>query len=147
MGLKMSLSTLTHKVGAILSTSLIEFLFSGDSDATTDRRAYTRVRVRFAGSIDFEGRRIPVRGINLHRAGAGISLDEPLPVGTLVFFYGKTHGLMGWATVRWCSGPSLSKYCAGLEFRGSLMRAEAGNWQFSYVQSSSGAAGVPVQTN
>ena len=143
----MSLSTLTNKVGAMLATSLADLLLSGDSEASTDRRAYSRLKVRFEGSIDFDGRRIPVRGTNLHRAGAGIRLEEPLPAGTLVFFYGKTHGLMGWATVRWCSSASGSKYHAGLEFRGSLMRAEAGNWQFSYVQSSSGAASVPVQTN
>jgi hypothetical protein len=143
----MNLSTLTSRVGEILSTGLAGLLFESDSDSAADRRAYTRVRARFEGSVDLEGRRIPVRGTDLHRAGAGITADAPLPLGTLVFFYERTHGLMGWATVRWCSWQGGSKYHAGIEFRGPLMRAEAGNWQFSYVQSSSCPAGVPVSTN
>jgi hypothetical protein len=65
-------------------------------------------------------------------------------VGALVFFYGKTHRLMGWATVRWCSPQGGSKFCAGLEFRSALMRAEAGSWQFSYMRSPEGATGIPV---
>lgn len=139
----MNLSTLTSRVGEIFSAGLAG-LFSDDSDSSGDRRAYTRVKTRFEGSLDLEGQRIPLFGFDLHRAGAGISVETPLPVGALVFFYGKTHGLMGWATVRWCSWQGRSKYFAGLEFRSALMRAEAGNWHFSYVQSSEDAAGIPA---
>ena len=139
---QMNLSTLTSRVGEILSAGLTS-LFEDDSDSSTDRRAYSRVRTRFEGSIDLEGQRIPVCGIDLHRAGAGISAETPLPVGALVFFYGKTHGLMGWATVRWCSWQG-GKYYAGLEFRSALMRAEFGSWQFSYVRSPEGAEGIPA---
>src|SRR5690348_4748448 len=112
----MSLSTFTSKVGEILSTGLASLRFEGGAAAPSDRRAYTRVKVRFAGSVDFEGRRTSVRGIDLHRAGARIAADEPLPVGALVFFFAKSHALMGWATVRWCSSRDGSKYHAGLEF-------------------------------
>ena len=122
-------------------------LFEPDSASSKDRRAYTRLKVKFEGSVDLDGRRIPVRGTDLHRAGAGMLADEPLPTGGLVFFYEKTHGLMGWATVRWCSCQGGSKYQIGVEFRSSLMRAEAGSWQFSYVQSSTCASSVPSATN
>ena len=143
----MGLTTFTSRVGEILSNGIASLLFEDDADSSTDRRAYTRMKARFDGSVDFDGRRIPVRGTDLHRAGAGITVDEPLPPGTLLFFYEKTHGLMGWATVRWCAWQGGWNYHAGLEFRSSLMRAEAGSWQFSYVQSSSGTAGIPAPTN
>jgi hypothetical protein len=139
----MNLSTLTSRVGEIFSAGLAG-LFADDSDSSGDRRAYTRVKTRFEGSIDLEGQRIPVGGVDLHRAGAGIRTEAQLPVGALVFFYGKTHRLMGWATVRWCSSRGGSKYCAGLEFCSALMRAEAGSWRFSYVRSPQGATGIPV---
>jgi PilZ domain-containing protein len=139
----MNLSTLTSRVGEIFAAGLAG-LFTDDSHSAGDRRAYTRMKTRFEGSIDLEGQRISVCGIDLHRAGAGIRSEAPLPVGALVFFYGKTHRLMGWATVRWCSPQSGSKFCAGLEFRSALMRAEAGSWQFSYVRSPEGATGIPV---
>jgi len=142
----MDLSTITSRMGTILVTGFTGLFGSGE-EQSADRRAYTRIRARFRGSIDWEGRRIPVRGIDLHRAGTGISLDEPLPPGALVFFYGRTHGLMGWATVRWCACEGGSKYHAGLEFRSGLMRAEAGNWHFSYVQSSHCPAGIAAPTN
>lgn len=138
----MTLSTLTSRVGEILSTGLASLGFEENSPLPAERRAYTRMKVRFVGSIDFDGRTLPVRGIDLHRAGCGISADEALPVGALLFFYEKTHGLMGWATVRWCSCQGGSKYQAGLEFRSGLMRAELGRWQFSFVQSSGARAPV-----
>lgn len=140
---QMNLSTITGRVGEILSAGLAG-LFTDDSDSSGDRRAYTRVKTRFEGSIDLDGLRIPVSGIDLHRAGAGICTEAPLPVGALVFFYGKTHRLMGWATVRWCSPHGGAKYCAGLEFRSPLMRAEAGNWRFSYVRATEDATGIPA---
>lgn len=129
----MNFNALTTRVSEIFTTGLASLL-TDDTDSAADRRAYTRVPVAFEGSIDWDGRRIPVRGLDLHRAGAGISIDEALPPQSLVFFYDKSHGLMGWATVRWCAHHGRSKYHAGLEFRSALMRAEAGKWQFSYVQ-------------
>lgn len=140
---QMNLNTLTSRVEEMLFPGLAA-LFGNNSDSSTDRRAYTRVKTRFEGSVDLDGQRVPVHGMDLHRAGAGIMADAQLPVGSLVFFYERTHGLMGWASVRWCSWRGGSKYFAGLEFRSPLMRAEVGNWQFSYVQAAGDAAGIPV---
>ena len=139
----MNLSELTSRMEEILFPGLAG-LFQEDSDSTRDRRAYTRVKSRFDGSVDLDGQRISVDGLDLHRAGAGVSSEARLPSGALVFFYERTHGLMGWATVRWCLWHGGSKYFAGLEFRSPLMRAEAGSWQFSYVQSAGDAAGIPA---
>lgn len=131
----MSLTTFTNRVGELLSAGLSGLRVEGDSPSFVDRRAYTRARVRFAGTIDADGHRIPIRGIDLHRAGARIAADQPLTTGSVLFLFDKSHGLMGWATVRWgCwSGPN---FHLGLEFRHPLMRAEAGTWQFSCVVSS-----------
>jgi hypothetical protein len=130
----MSLSTFTNKVGEFLSAGLAGLRVDGDAPSFLERRAYARARVPFAGSVDADGHRLAVRGIDLHRAGARISLDQPLPAGTVVFLFDKSHGLMGWATVRWGSWHG-HKYHLGLEFRHPLMRAEAGTWQFSCVLS------------
>jgi hypothetical protein len=138
----MGLSTFTSRIGELFSNGLAGLGLEGDSSEYPDRRAYTRVKVRFEGSVDFQGRRFPVQGIDLHRGGTGIRMEQPLPVGALVFFFEKKHGLMGWATVRWCSSRGGSRYQVGLEFRSALMRAEAGDWQFSFVQTSGAASAV-----
>src|SRR5690349_8743901 len=99
-----------------------------------DRRVYSRIKCRFKGTLEFNGRKLRVQGSNLDRGGAGVISHEPLPVGAIAFLYAKSYGLMGWATVRWCSTRRrASEYRIGLEFRSSLMRAEVGSWDFSYV--------------
>ena len=130
----MTLGTITNKMGELLSTSLGGLWVEDDAPAFVERRAYARARVRFNGTIDADGQRISVRGIDLHRAGARIAVEEPLPVGAVVFFFARSLGLMGWATVRWGSWCG-QKYHLGLEFRQPLMRAEVGIWSFSCVLS------------
>jgi len=136
----MDLTTLTNKLGGFLSTGLADLLFERNTDFI-ERRAYTRLKFRFKAFLDVNGHRFQVRGIDLHRGGAGIVSESPLPIGALTFVYAKPHGLMGWATVRWCSRSS-SQYHMGLEFRSPLMRAEVGTWQFSRVPPNHGAEAV-----
>jgi len=130
----MNLATFTNKVEGIISSGLAGLWYETNPPSpSSERRAYTRMKVQFKGSVDFEGQRLRVRGIDLHRAGARLSSDRRLPLGARVFFYAKSHGLMGWAIVRWCSWGQ-SNYQVGLEFRHPLMRAEAGSWQFCSVE-------------
>ena len=133
----MDLSTFTSKLGGILSAGLAAFRLDSDS-AVSERRAYARMKLDFKVFLHVNGRQHQVRGIDFHRAGACVSSGEPLPVGAIVFFCAKSYGLIRWATVRWCAWRSPSQYYVGLEFRSPLIRAEVGNWQFSYVPSATG---------
>lgn len=139
----MTLSTISSRMGKILSTSNPPARTEEGSPCFLERRAYPRPKVRFVGTLDVEGRRIPVRGVDFHRAGARVTADYPLPVGTVVFFFAKSHGLMGWAKVRWGAWHE-HKFHLGLEFRNPLMRAEAGKWQFSWVDDASNGVFVPA---
>jgi len=130
----MDLSTFTSKLGGILSTGLAGLLVDDDSQFI-ERRSYPRLKFRFTAVLEVNGQRFQARGTDLHRLGAGISSDLPLPLGALVFLHAKPYGLMGWAEVRWCAERGLSRYQIGLEFRSPLMRAEVGTWQFHYVPS------------
>ena len=138
----MTLSTISSRMGKILSTGNTPPRIEGGSPHPRERRAYPRPKVRFEGTIDVEGRRIPVRGVDFHRAGARIAADYPLPTGAVVFFFAKSHGLMGWAKVRWCAWRT-HRFHLGLEFRNPLMRAEAGKWQFSRVDEASNGVFIP----
>ena len=138
----MTFSTISSRMGKILATAQTPPQIEGGSPRFLERRAYPRPKVRFAGTIDVEGRRIPVRGVNFHRAGARVASDYPLPIGAVVFFFAKSHGLMGWAKVRWAAWHA-HKFHLGLEFRNPLMRAEAGRWEFSCVDGASNGVLVP----
>jgi hypothetical protein len=140
----MDLSIFTNKLGGILSAGLAAFRVDSDS-AVIERRAYARMKLDFRAFLHFNGRRLQVRGIDFHRAGSCVRSNQPLPVGAVVFFCAKSYGLIGWATVRWCAWRSPSQYYVGLEFRSPLIRAEVGNWQFSYVPSARGPEVGPVQ--
>ena len=123
----MILRTLTTNLGKVLTTP--------EAGAEpVERRFYPRPKLRFSGTLDTEGQRIPFRGINLHRLGARIVSERPLAPGAVVFFFATSHNLMGWATVQWGVWRG-QKYHMGLEFRNPLMRAEAGDWSFSCVHS------------
>jgi len=124
----MTLRTLTTNLGKVLTTP------ETPAEPTVERRFYPRPKLRFEGTLDTEGQRIPFRGINLHRLGARVTAEQPLARGAIVFFFATSHNLMGWATVQW-GGWRGQKYHMGLEFRNPLMRAEAGDWSFSCVQS------------
>jgi hypothetical protein len=124
----MTLRTLTNSLGKVHATP------DTVCETPAERRFYPRPKLRFEGTLDAEGQRIPFRGINLHRLGARIVGDQPLPAGTVVFFFATSHNLIGWATVQWGAWRG-QKYHMGLEFRNPLMRAEAGDWSFSCVRS------------
>lgn len=138
----MNLSIITSHVGKILSPGSAPAQPEEDAPRLLERRAYPRPKVRFAGTLDVEEQRIPVRGIDLHRAGARVAADYPLPTGTVVFFFAKSHGLMGWAKVQWGAWHG-HKFHLGLVFRNPLMRAEVGSWQFSSVDGASNGVFVP----
>ena len=98
-----------------------------------DLRFYNRYRSRFKGWLDLSGQKRGIRGIDLNNSGALVTSKAPAPPGSVVFLYIKSHGLMGWGKVKHCSRSGL-KYRIGLEFRGSLLRAREGDWNFSTVR-------------
>ena len=140
----MDLNIFKSKLGGVISAGLAAFRVDSDS-GVSERRAYARMKLDFRALLHFNGRRLQVRGIDFHRAGSCVRSDQPLPVGAVVLFCAKSYGLIGWATVRWCAWRSSSQYYVGLEFRSPLIRAEVGNWQFSYVPSALGPEVEPVQ--
>jgi hypothetical protein len=95
-----------------------------------DSRYYNRFDSRFKGWLAFNGKRLGIRGIDLNNSGALISSRVPLAPGDSVFLYIESARLMGWAEVRHCVRGRLLGYKVGVEFRGQLMRATEGNWQF-----------------
>jgi hypothetical protein len=140
----MDVRILTSKFTGILSSGLTRL--RGEQDpALTERRGYTRWKVRFPAFLEMEGRRIQVQGLDLHRGGAGVTSESPMPAGALAFFCGKPFGLVGWAMVRWCIPHGASRYRIGLEFRSPLMRAPAGRWHFSCVPLAGANEPVPIQ--
>jgi hypothetical protein len=101
--------------------------------APSDRRFCSRVRSKFKACLDFDGRRFRARGVNFDRFGALVKLKRELTPGSRVFLYLKSERLMGWATVRHCSRKGPLTYRVGMQFRGPLMRVEAGHWEFQRV--------------
>jgi|SRR5579862_1658762 len=140
----MDVRNLTNKFAGILSSGLTRLREEQDP-AVAERRGYTRLKVRFAAFLEMEGQRLQVQGIDLHRGGAGITSESPLPEGALAFFCGKPFGLVGWAMIRWCIPHGVARYRVGLEFRSPLMRAPAGRWQFSCVPLAAPGETVPIQ--
>jgi hypothetical protein len=140
----MDVRTLTSKFTGILSSGLTRLREERDP-AVAERRGYTRLRVRFPAFLELDGLRFQVQGIDLHRGGAGVTSESPMPAGALVFFCGKPFGLVGWAIVRWCIPHGASRYRIGLEFRSPLMRAPAGRWHFSCVSLATAQEPVSIQ--
>jgi hypothetical protein len=96
-----------------------------------DSRFYNRYRSRFKGWLVVNGKRSKIRGIDLNNSGALITSRVPLTPGDDVFLYIASARLMGWAEVRHCARGRVFGYNVGVRFRGSLMRAAEGGWQFS----------------
>jgi hypothetical protein len=101
--------------------------------APSERRFCSRVGRKFKACLDFDGRRFGARGVNFDRFGALVKLKSELTPGSPVFLYLKSERLMGWATVRHCSRKGPLTYRVGMQFRGPLMRVEAGHWEFQRV--------------
>jgi hypothetical protein len=95
-----------------------------------DSRYYNRFQSRFKGWLLFNGKRRQIRGIDLNNSGALIASREPLAPGDSVFVYLASERLMGRAEVRHCVRRGIFGYNVGVEFRGPLMRATEGSWQF-----------------
>lgn len=99
-----------------------------------DSRYYNRYDSKFKGWLAFNGTRRGIRGVDLNNSGALITSGVPLEPGAKVFLYIESARLMGWAVVRHCVRRRVFGYSVGLEFRGSLMRATEGAWQFHEYQ-------------
>jgi hypothetical protein len=99
-----------------------------------DLRADSRYQSKFKGSLDVNGQKLNIRGIDLNESGALITSRVPVASDSRVFLHISSHGLMGWAKVRHCTRSGMFGYRLGLEFRGSLMRSRDGNWQFASVK-------------
>ena len=99
-----------------------------------DSRHCSRYLSKFKGWLKCNGKRHRIRGVDLNKSGALVNLGVPLAPGSRVFLYIESQGLMGWAEVRHCAPRRTFGYHIGLEFRGSLMPALDGNWQFSSVR-------------
>jgi len=101
-----------------------------------ERRFNHRLRVNYEGALFGPGRAIAVRGLDIHRDGAGVISKQPFAPGSVVFVHLKSFRLRGFAHVRHCTPQDASSYLLGLEFRSPLMREEAGNWQFHRISNS-----------
>jgi len=99
--------------------------------ARRDNRSDHRFKSKDRGWFDFEGARCSFRGIDLNNSGALIATRKPVVIGSDVFVYLTTAGLMGWAQVRHCSRIGFCRYQIGLHFRGPLMHSQEGNWQYA----------------
>jgi len=95
-----------------------------------DSRYYNRFQSRFRGWLVFNGKKREIRGVDLNNSGALIASREPLAPGDSVFLYLASERLMGRAEVRHCIRRRIFGYNVGVEFRGPLMRATEGAWQF-----------------
>jgi hypothetical protein len=89
-----------------------------------------RFKSAYRGWLGFAGERYPLRGLDLTSSGALIATSRRVLIGSDVFVYLTTAGLMGWAKVRHCSRAGLFRYQIGLEFRSPLMPTQQGNWQY-----------------
>src|SRR6266545_494477 len=104
---------------------------STSTPSRTDSRLDSRLRTQFKGWLDFNGDQRSVRGIDLTESGALVTSSVPMAPDSAVFLCITSHGLMGWAKVKHCSRYGFFRYRIGLAFRGALMRAQEGNWQFA----------------
>jgi hypothetical protein len=95
-----------------------------------DSRYYNRYESRFKGWLVSNGQKRKIRGIDLNNSGALIASRLPLAPGDRVFVYIESARLMGSADVRHCVPGRIFGYNVGVEFRGPLMRATEGIWQF-----------------
>ena len=98
-----------------------------------DSRYHNRFRAKFKGWLKCDGKTLGIRGVDLNKSGALVTLGKPVAPGTGVFLFIDSEKLMGWAEVRHCTRRRIFGYHVGLEFRGSLMRAMEGNWQFTSI--------------
>jgi hypothetical protein len=100
----------------------------------TDSRYDHRYRSRFKGWLKCNGKNHRIRLVDLNKSGALVTVGVPLAPGSPVFVFIESQKLMGWAEVRHCGRRGMLGYHIGLEFRGSLMRAMGGTWQFASMR-------------
>ena len=93
-------------------------------------RFYNRYPSRFKGWLLFNGEKHSIRGVDLNNSGALVKSRLPLTPGDDVFLYLASARLMGWAEVRHCIPRQTYGYNVGVAFRGPLMRATEGDWEF-----------------
>ena len=120
----------------ILIWLVIYFIFMRPRRARAlraDSRFYSRYESRSKGWLIIDGKKSGIRVSNLNNSGALIVSRVPLAPGDRVFLHLGSARLMGWAEVRHCIQRRIFGYNSGVEFRGSLMRATEGVWQFSSV--------------
>ena len=121
--------------GAIFLLIWIAFLrlvlqYRKPAPARPNNRNEHRVKTACRGWLGSAGKRYSLRGIDLTNSGALIATRKRVPIGSDVFVYLTTTGLMGWAKVRHCSRAGLFRYRVGLEFRGPLAPTQQGTWQY-----------------
>ena len=120
----------------ILTWLAIYFMFMRPRESNTRRanfRSEDRFHSQFKGWVRTGGKRHAIRGVDLNGSGALVISRVEMPAGSLVFLCLESEGLMGWAAVRHSVRRGMFAYQAGLEFRGALMRAPEGDWQFTSV--------------
>ncbi|PWU01117.1 MAG: hypothetical protein C5B51_23580 [Terriglobia bacterium] len=82
---------------------------------TAERREFRRIQMRFQASVQVDGRKLCVDGLDAHRAGARVVSGQPLPEGALVLFHMDSSGFAAYASVRRCEKAGRG-YEIGLEF-------------------------------
>lgn len=109
-----------------------------------DSRYYNRYHSGFRGWLKCNGKTHGIRGVDLNKSGARVTVGVPLAPGSTVFLYIQSQKLMGWAEVRHCTSRRMFGYRIGLEFRGSLIPATEGTWQFTSVRGASENSSFPL---
>ena len=119
--------------GVILFGLALLFVLRSRPSATArvNSRSDNRYQSKFKGWMDFNGQRCSIRGIDMNDSGALVASKIHVAPESAVFVYIASHGLMGWAKVKHCSPHGANRYRIGLKFRGALMRAHDGNWEFA----------------
>jgi hypothetical protein len=81
-----------------------------------DRRELKRIRFEFNAVVQLNSQKLPVAGLDAHRAGARVTSSHPLPLGTLVLFQIDASGFAAYAAVRCCEKAGRGGYEIGIEY-------------------------------
>ena len=98
-------------------------------DALKEARRHMRLPANFHATLSGPFGLLDVRGIDVHRNGAGVKAEQPLQKGTLVYLRITEYDLAGFAHVKHCSEYE-GAYRLGLKFREPLVheRGESFDW-------------------
>ena len=112
------------------------------TSAPLDNRNSPRVQTDFGVAVTGTVVRVEARGVDIGRQGVGITADQPLGKGLLVFVQLTEVDLGAFAYVRHCSRRPDGQYSVGLEFRDPLQRPHPQGKDWTYQRLKHGACGT-----